>query len=135
MVQAFLDKKDKEAIIQLFESIDEDRNSEIDAEDIGKAYREKYLMQLSEADLQKIKRQLDVSREGAITVTEFMLGACNKNALLTEANLKLTFNYLDAKSTGFITREEVKSFLGVDDDTYVGLIMEEADDDCDGGLN
>lgn len=34
-----------------------------------------------------------------------------------------------------IGRDELKSFLGVNDDTYVGLIIEEADDDCDGGLN
>ena len=34
-----------------------------------------------------------------------------------------------------LTRDEIKVFLGVDDDTYTGLIIEEADDDCDGGIS
>jgi len=35
---------------------------------------------------------------------------------------------------GFITREDLKEFIGVKDDTYIGIMIEEADDDCDGGL-
>ena len=75
-----------------------------------------------------------MSREGGISITEFILGACNKANLITDHNLKQMFNYINVDKSPMITRDELKFFLGVNDDSYVGLIMEEADDDCDGGL-
>ena len=82
----------------------------------------------------RIGKQVDVTGEGSITITEFILGACNKTALLTDANLKQVYAFMDISGKNFVTRLELKSFLGVNDDTYIGIIIEEADDDCDGGL-
>lgn len=64
-----------------------------------------------------------------------MLGACSKQHLLSDANLKALFHFMDASGNGFITRKELQSFFGVNDEDFIGLIIEEADDDCDGGLN
>lgn len=135
MVKNYVDKKEREVLIQLYETIDDDRDSQIDVEDIAKAYRDKYGMTISDSDMIKIGKQVDVSREGGITITEFILGACNKNLLITDQNLRSVFSYIDANQNNIIGRDELKSFLGVNDDIYVGLIIEDADDDCDGGLN
>ena len=135
MVKILLDKKEKEAITALFETIDDDRNAKIDVDDITKAYRDKYDILVSDTDINRVSKQVDVSREGEITITEFLLGACSKSTLLTDANLKQVFAFIDAGGNNMISRRELKSFLGVNDDTYIGLIIEEADDDCDGGLN
>ncbi|TNV79079.1 hypothetical protein FGO68_gene11603 [Halteria grandinella] len=135
MVKLQLDKKDRDTLVQLFETIDEDKDGMIDAQDIATVYGTKYAMQLSEQDISRIRKQLDVSKASGITITEFLLGACNKSTLINEPNLRSVFHYIDGSAGGFITRKELMSFLGVNDETYIGLIMEEADDDCDGGLN
>lgn len=54
--------------------------------------------------------------------------------LLNENNLQNTFAWIDMDKDGFITRDDLKEFVGVKDDTYIGIMIEEADDDCDGGL-
>jgi Ca2+-binding EF-hand superfamily protein len=75
-----------------------------------------------------------VSHEGGITVTEFMLGACNKTMLIHEISIKQVYERMDKRESGLITRGDLSEFLGVADESYIGLVMEEADEDCDGGL-
>ena len=83
----------------------------------------------------KIIRQVDLNGDREVSFTEFLIGASNKLALLTENNLQNTFAWIDMDKDGFITRDDLKEFVGVKDDTYIGIMIEEADDDCDGGLN
>ncbi len=78
---------------------------------------------------------MNFSKKEGITCTEFIMGACNKHIVINEASLKHTFGYMDSSGNQFLTRQEVGVFLGVDDETYIGLVIEEADDDCDGGIN
>jgi Ca2+-binding EF-hand superfamily protein len=42
---------------------------------------------------------------------------------------------LDHDKDGMITREDMAVFMRSKDEHYVGTILEEADDDCDGGLH
>jgi calcium-dependent protein kinase len=83
----------------------------------------------------KLMRQIDMNGDREISFTEFLMGACNKISLLSELNLKIAFACIDADKNGFITRDDLKEFLGIKDDTYIGIMIEEADDDCDGGLH
>ena len=136
MTKIFLDRSEKEMLHALFELMDTDRDSQIDVSDIGRAYRDMFDYTIQDSELVKIGKQVDVSREGGITITEFVLAACNKQTLITENNVKYMFSYIDQAygGNGFICRDELKAFLGVNDDNYVRLIIEEADDDGDGGL-
>ena len=70
-----------------------------------------------------------------MTYTEFLMATSTKSVLLTEVQLKHLFSFIDNSGKSQLSREELKTFLGVNDDTYVGLIMEEADDDCDGVIS
>lgn len=79
----------------LFELMDTDRDSHIDVHDIGNTYREVFDYNIQESELVKIGKQVDVSREGGITITEFVLAACNKQTLITENNIKYMFSYID----------------------------------------
>lgn len=49
-----LDKKDRDTLTALFESIDDDRDGMIDVNDIGTAYNNKYGVSVSEQDLVRI---------------------------------------------------------------------------------
>jgi len=44
------------------------------------------------------------------------------------------FSALDVDKDGFITRGDIKAFLNISDENYIGCLIEDADDDCDGGL-
>ena len=59
--------------------------------DVNKNYKEKYGMTITEGDLDRAEKHIDLNREGGITVTEFMLGACSKASIITEANVKYVF--------------------------------------------
>ena len=79
-------------------------------------------------------RNVDTSGNRSISFTEFLMAACNKNELLTERNLQLAFTYMDYDKDGFVSRDDFTKFLNVKNEYFVGNIIEEADDDCDGGL-
>lgn len=87
----FLEKKDRDILTALFDTLDDDHNGIIDTKDIAKGYCEKYGINVLEAELGRVSKQIDVSREGGITVTEFMMGACSKLGLVTEGNLKAVY--------------------------------------------
>lgn len=42
---------------------------------------------------------------------------------------------MDYDKDGMITREDMRIFLRSKDEYYIGSLLEEADDDCDGGLH
>jgi Ca2+-binding EF-hand superfamily protein len=63
------------------------------------------------------------------------VGASNKISLLTEKNLLNAFAYIDFDKNGVIKRDDMKVFLNVKNEYFLGNLVEEADDDCDGGLN
>lgn len=134
MMKFFLPRSEKEALSNLFENIDDNKDSRISLKDLTLAMKEKYSMQLSNEQLDKMDKQLNFSKHDGITYTEFLMAACNKQLLLSEASLKHTFSFIDTNNNSFFSRQELGVFLGVADETYVGLVIEEADDDCDGGI-
>ena len=95
MVKLFLDKKERDTLCALFESIDEDRDGRLTLQEIIKGYNEKYGIPVTEADLHRVQRTIDVNKEGLISITEFLLGTCNKQNVMTDTNLKLVYNIID----------------------------------------
>lgn len=45
--------------------------------------------------MKKMVRNVDLSGDGNVQFTEFLAAACQKDLLLSEENLKKTFNYFD----------------------------------------
>lgn len=41
---------------------------------------------------------------------------------------------MDCDNDGFISRDDFRKFLNIKNEYFVGNLIEEADDDCDGGL-
>ena len=136
MVRSLIDKKEKDNLQILFEALDENKDGEINLKEFVSGFKSKFSISVSETEAAKIIRQIDLNNDREVQFTEFLIGASNKNNLLSESNLTLAFSWIDFNKDAFITREDLKEFLGgVKDDTYVGIMIEEADDDCDGGLN
>lgn len=118
----------------MFETLDDNKDGEINLKEFLVNFKSKFNINVPEADMVKVIRQIDLNGDREVSFTEFMLGASNKQSLLCDANLQSIFAWIDMDKNGFITREDLKEFIGVKDDTYIGIMIEEADDDCDGGL-
>ena len=91
MAKTLIDKKEKENLQVLFESFDEDRDGDISLTEFVVGFKSKFSIVVSEAEMSKIIRQLDMNGDRVISFTEFLMGACNKQALLSENNLRITF--------------------------------------------
>ena len=109
-------------------------DGEINLKEFVNNFKSKFNITVPDGEMARVIRQIDLKGDREVTFTEFTMGACNKYTLLTEANLMIVFSWIDVNKDGFITREDLKEFIGIDNDTYIGIMIEEADDDCDGGL-
>lgn len=134
MAKTMTDKKEKDNLQILFEAIDDNKDGEVNLREFVSNYKSKFNISISEPEMAKIIRQVDLNGDREVSFTEFVMGASNKFTLLNETNLSNAFAWIDMDKDGFITREDLKEFVGVKDDTYIGIMIEEADDDCDGGL-
>lgn len=135
MLKTQLDRKEKESLCYLFEIIDEDRDSHIKLSDIIKVYKDKFGITVTEADFDRSEKHLNINRDGGITLTEFLLGACSKPSIITEGNVKQVFQYIDGNGNQQISREELKGFIGIDDDERVASMLVEGDVDSSGYLD
>ena len=130
-----LDRKEKDYLFQLFESIDENHDSFIHVSDVIKLYKDKFQMTLTEGDFDKCEKHLQLSRDGGITFTEFLLGACSKATIVTEGSVKQVFQYIDGNGNMQITKDELKAYIGIDNDEMIGNMLVEADVDSSGYLD
>lgn len=88
-----------------------------------------------DGELSKVFKMVNLNGDKTITFTEFVMAASNKQVLLSEANILSAFEFIDYDKDEFISREDFTMFLNIKDEYFIGGLIEEADDDCDGGLN
>ena len=119
----------------VFDCLDEHKNGELSPLDFMKGFKDKFNLLVTEPEMNKIMKDVNLVNPKTISFTEFLMAACNKNNLLTEANLRQMFTTIDDDGDQFITRQDFKKFVNVENDYFIGNLMEEADNDCDGGLN
>ena len=63
-------------------------------------------------DMQKILKFMDLSGgDGLIQFTEFLVAGCDKRNLLTEANIKKEFEFLDYDKDKFIGPDDIEKFM------------------------
>jgi calcium-dependent protein kinase len=100
-----------------------------------KAFKVKFNLLITEPEMHKLMKDVAIMNNKTLCFTEFLVAACNRNTLLSEHNLKNAFNYIDDDRDGNISREDLKKFVNINNDYFIGNLIEEADNDCDGVLN
>ena len=133
-----LRKEEKEEVDRMFGTLDVDCDGKISEEDMKAVYKEHYDVELSEDDLGGIMYEVNLSGSGSITYSEFVIASMLEKGLVSEHNLELAFHMLDKKQTGFLTLENLKEILDVNDDMedYVKTrIIAPADLDGDGKIS
>ena len=66
---------------------------------------------MSDEEIDQILNQVDTDGSGNITYSEFIAATIDKTKLLTEENLKTSFNAFDISKTGFINSKDLKITL------------------------
>lgn len=85
-----------------------------------------------------ILTSLDKNCNGVIDYTEFLTAAADKEAVLSEQNLRFAFNMFDADQNGMISKGELKSMFETSekkDDALWQEIFDEVDTDGDGDIS
>jgi Ca2+-binding EF-hand superfamily protein len=55
--------------------------------------------------------KVNFSQSGCIDYSEWMVATASQNELLTTDNLKMVFNFIDKKNTGFISQEDLATMM------------------------
>ena len=123
-------------MLQVFQAVDANLDGQLSLLEIGRNFEHLWNIKISKGEINRVSKSLEVRFDKALTYTDFLVACCNKSALLTEPNLKEAFKILDSDTKDdFITRQDLKAFLNTTNEYLIGNLIEDADDDIDGGLH
>ena len=132
-------KEEKEHLDEMFRMLDVDCDGQISDEDMMTIYNDRFGVNLVEDDVAGIIYEVNLSGSGAITYSEFVIASLlEKGILVTDHNLEVAFQMMDKNQTGYLTFDNLKDVLGVEDDMepYVReRIISPADRDGDGKIS
>ncbi len=129
-------------ILKLFQELDEDHTGSIDTEELFKYYgkyfpgTESEVMNRIEKMIKKVNYGGDTSRDDertTINYEEFLVICSRVNGEFCKEKLIDVFNSLDITNSGYIEKEDLKSFLRHPkiSETYLNQLIEKYDEDND----
>lgn len=129
IVSQLISNKEKKQFEQIFLSLDKDHDGMIGRKELVEGYKEIFGEGYpAEEEVEKIMTQIDISGNGYIDLTEFIMATMNKKNLLSRKRLVTAFNMFDKDGSGGISANEVKEVLGVgtniSDEHWKDIIME-----------
>ena len=85
-------------------------------------------------------KTIDQDKSGQISIEEFLRATVNYENLVTEKNLKYAFDYFDKDHSGFLSPDEIKEVLGINDENedankLVNEIIKDVDTNGDGQIS
>ena len=86
----------------------------------------------------RIFASVDADHSGEIGLQEFMQACANKESLLDEKQLKISFSFFDKDGSGTVTVEELKEALGIGkniDEKVWEDVIKEVDENGDGEID
>ena len=136
MVQQLVSSDEVQEIRNIFLKFDENKDGRLTKEEILKGIKKIKSILFSSEDLENLMEFIDVDKNGYIEYQEFISATISKEKLLTEDNLKRSFDMFDKDKNGKITPHELKIVLGsnlddenINEDVWIEII---SDIDLDG---
>ncbi len=80
-----------------------------------------------EEEVENIFNIIDTDKNGYLEFEEFVRVLIDKKKLLTDENLKFSFDFFDKDGSGDITVEELKEFFGVNNGREIEKLVDEID--------
>jgi calcium-dependent protein kinase len=115
MVHHLTDAEDNKNLRIMFENFDSNLDGKLSHSEIVDGFKKNIsLMQtFNEKEFWKKIKKIDQDKSGFIEYEEFVRACIDKSNLLSEVNLKKTFELFDKDGSGSITPSEIKSILGL----------------------
>lgn len=132
-----LRKEEKEEIDMVFRSLDFDCDGKLTKADVKQSFKEFFGEDISEEDLDVMFHQVNFSGSGAIEYSEFVASTLMEKNLVDDTKLKAAFKMFDRDGKGYISNEDLKAVLCLDDgmDEYiVHKIIRQVDQNKDGKI-
>jgi calcium-dependent protein kinase len=92
-------------------------------------------MPISEEEVDKLFREIDIDGNGTIDYTEFVMATMNEKNLITNDKLEQAFKMFDKDGSGTISPDEIKEVLGFGgqiNSRVIEDIITEVDENGDG---
>jgi Ca2+-binding EF-hand superfamily protein len=125
--------KEIEELRKAFAHYDTENNGIISFEEFSEALKK---MNYSEDTIQEIFSSLDVHGNQKIMFTEFIAATIEARGLIAEDRIAEAFDRLDSDDSGYISKANLKEFLGDDiSDDEITRIMKDADLNNDGKIS
>lgn len=125
-----LTKEEVQPIDRVFQALDTQRDDKIRRYELKQAYYKVYNKLITDKELDKIMKRIDLDGNDEFSYSEFCMAAVNKKDLLSHSRLKLAFDLFDKQSKGYVTYDELReAFRFVDMDmSYLNKIIKQVDD-------
>jgi len=89
----------------------------------------------ADEDIKRIFETLDAGKDGSIYYTEFLAATLEAQGRIVEETLANAFDRIDSDDTGYISRENLRDFLGKESsEEKIDHLLAEADYDGDGKI-
>ena len=127
-------------LTEIFKELDESGEGLLSMEELKKGYKKFFTDSLTDSEFDEIMKTIDQDKSGQISIEEFLRATVNYENLVTEKNLKYAFDYFDKDHSGYLSPDEIKEVLGLNDNSeetkkLVNDIMKEVDTNGDGQIS
>lgn len=134
----FLKKHEKEEIDAVFRSLDHDCDGKLTRQDVETSYQQFMGKPFSPEDLEAMFDQVNFSGSGAIEYSEFVVASLMEKNLIDDFKLMAAFKIFDKENKGYISVENLKEVLELEDDMegyILNVIVRQVDDNGDGKIS
>lgn len=131
-------KAEKKPLARLFNEINTDHDGHLTKNEVDQAFQQYFGNAIDQEDIEKMFATIDVTGNGEIEFSEFLLACIPQKSLLTNENLAVVFKVFDDDGSGQISKEEIRRVFSAHhpiSDKVAGDILLQIDTDGDGYLN
>jgi len=115
MASQLLNQDEKDEIDAVFRSFDTSCNGQLSKEDLKRCHELYFEQVLSDEDVDKIFEQVNFSYSGNIEYSEFTIAIMMSQNMVDDAKLKAAYKIFDSGDKGFISSDDIKRVLHLDD--------------------
>lgn len=132
IVSNISESKELDELIRVFQAMDKNGDGKLSIDELKSSYD---ILGIGVDDVEEIMRRCDVDKNGYIDFTEFCIAAQNWEVQITKTQIEKLFNMYDKDSSGTLTIEEMKNYLGPHLSAELIRCLKEADKDESGEMD
>jgi len=126
IVSQLTTNKEKRHIQSVFLLLDKNKDGRLERDELIQGYKKLFGKNYPiEKEIESIMENVDITGDGYIDYTEFLIATINKKTTLTKDRLIIAFNRFDVDGSGTISLETIKDIFKYDLNTSSGIPLKE----------